>query len=69
MRNLGKQTAYKNYHQKVSKEQADVHKQELIQTIVKMLQEDEGNYQNTIYSLLEEALQTRSIKQLKTWLE
>lgn len=44
-------------------------KNELILAIVSMLKEDEENYQNTIYALVEEALETRAIPELKMWLE
>jgi hypothetical protein len=69
MKNIGKQSAYKEYHKKVSEEMSATIKGELIQAIVTMLKEDEGNYQGTIYDLVWEALETRTIPELKTWLE
>jgi len=69
MKNIGKQSAYKEYHKKVSEEMSATIKGELIQAIIRMMQDDEGNYQDSIYGLVEEALETRTIKELKTWLE
>jgi hypothetical protein len=41
------------------------HKEELISSIVDVMQNNEENYQDTIWSLVHEALKTRTIKELK----
>lgn len=60
---------YKKVHQKISEYAVDTHKQELMETVREMLMADMDGYRQSIEDLITEALEIRTVKQLRTWLE